>query len=212
MKLVENLRRINKVHIVLILSIALVFNFFLLHIVQAMTAQAAEPGTEENPLVSQDYVDSKISSLEAKVNSLTTKLNKAISDNSRLSDELAELAQKNETLEQKNEALEQKTESLEKKLQEQGTTAPVPGFEIIQVPAGKQVICDINTEFIIRGGTTRAIAGASGGIADLTSGTDLKQDVVIPMNHHILVPKDDGRGFKVVTDSWVLIKGNYEIK
>jgi len=196
MKIAESVKRINKGYVIFILFLAAAFNLFLFHAVQAMTVKAAEPGTDENPLVSQDYVDSKVSSLEAKIGSLTSKLNQVISENTRLSEELAALAQK--------------TESLEKKLQEQGITSP--GFEIIQVPAGKQVICDINTEFIIRGGTTRAIAGSSGGIADLTAGTDLKQDAVIPMNHHILVPKDDGRGFKVVTDSWVLIKGNYEIR
>ncbi len=47
-------------------------SFFLIHIVQAVSG---EPGSEANPLVSQDYVDSKVNDMSAKINDLTASVN-----------------------------------------------------------------------------------------------------------------------------------------
>jgi hypothetical protein len=55
----------KKGYVSLILIIAI--SFLLIHIVQAVTA---DPGTDTNPLVSQDYVDAKVNALTNTINNL----------------------------------------------------------------------------------------------------------------------------------------------
>lgn len=53
----------------IIVFLALIFSFVAVHIVQAVTA---EPGTDANPLVTQDYVDSKVNDISTKYTELKT--------------------------------------------------------------------------------------------------------------------------------------------
>lgn len=69
-----------------------------------------------------------------------------------------------------------------------------------------------STEFILRGGQASAIASKNGGLADLTQGVDLQTGDTVPTNHQILIARDDGRGIKLLQDSWLMIKGDYVIK
>jgi hypothetical protein len=57
----------------------------------------------------------------------------------------------------------------------------------------------------------KAVASASGGLSDVTDGANIDGDTVVPKNHHIVVPRDDGRGLQVVTGGAIMIKGKYEI-
>ena len=85
-------------------------------------------------------------------------------------------------------------------------------YSVVQVAAGKSVIAGASCEIILRSGTASAIASSSGGVADLTGGTDLKTGFDVPKNHLLLIPADDGRGIKCSTMSYVMIKGDYSIK
>ncbi|MCT4619252.1 MAG: hypothetical protein N4A62_07665 [Marinisporobacter sp.] len=92
-------------------------------------------------------------------------------------------------------------------------SAQVPVFEILEVQKGQRVIGGASTEMIIRSGKVSAIASASGGIADLISGQDLKNGEIVPLNHLLLLPRGDGRGVEVLMDqTYILIKGSYEIQ
>ena len=72
-------------------------------------------------------------------------------------------------------------------------------LEVISLRAGEAVLAEAGTEIILRSGSLTVIATGAGGIADLTAGRDLGDGEAISANHHLLVPRDDGRG--VVTDS-----------
>lgn len=85
-------------------------------------------------------------------------------------------------------------------------------FEIVKVDSGKKVIAGASAEIILRSGSATAIASQSGGVADLTGGTDLKTGTSVPKNHLLLVPADDGRGIKCTSMSYVMVKGDYSIK
>lgn len=61
----NSLRTIKKGNIILFL--VLVFSFIIVHIVQAVSA---EPGTDANPFVTQDYVDWKVDELSSKYTEL----------------------------------------------------------------------------------------------------------------------------------------------
>ena len=163
----------------------IIVSFLLIHIVQAVMA---EPGTDNDPLVSQSYVD-------AKVNTLTTTINS--------------LSQQVQTMQQQLQASQTQIQTLQQTQASQKQTAL---YETIQVKAGQQLTAGASTEIILRSGKATAVASQSGGVSDLISGQDIKTGETIPLNHLLLVPRDDGRGLKAATDMWILIKGSYTIK
>lgn len=85
-------------------------------------------------------------------------------------------------------------------------------FTVVNIPKGKTFVAKEGCEFILRGGEATVIASKSGGISDVTDGVDLAEKTNVPPNHHLIVPRDDGRGFKAITDVIVMVKGGYEMK
>lgn len=114
---------------------------------QKVGAQAVEPGSEADPLVSQSYVDQFVK------------------------------------------------------------------LEVVTLPKGKTLIVDLpGGEIILRGGKVTAIGSPAGGLSDLTGGKDLTTGATVPPNHLLLVPRNDGRGVKAVTDAILLVRGTYLVK
>ena len=85
-------------------------------------------------------------------------------------------------------------------------------FEVVELKKGKAVLCGKSTELILRMGSATIIATEKGGLADTTSGFDLGNGENMPANHLLVVPLNDGRGFRAEADVIVLIKGSYSIK
>lgn len=89
---------------------------------------------------------------------------------------------------------------------------PATRFQVVNVPAGKSVICSAGTEMILRMGTCSVIGTDKGGVSDVTMGYDLADGIVVQGNHLLIAPLDDGRGVRTATDCILMIKGAYEIK
>ena len=85
-------------------------------------------------------------------------------------------------------------------------------FTVVNVEKGKTFVADAGCELILRGGEATVNASQNGGLSDVTDGTDLAQDTPVPGNHHLIIPRDDGRGFEAVSDVIIMVKGTYEIK
>ena len=86
-------------------------------------------------------------------------------------------------------------------------------FSVLELKKGQTIIAEKNAEIIIRSGKVEAIAGESGGISDLTEGLDLQSGDEIALNHHLLIPRSDGRGIEVINDdTFIMIKGNFTKK
>ena len=65
-------------------------------------------------------------------------------------------------------------------------------------------------EVILRSGTARVIGNEYGeGISDLTSGREIKNGELIEKDHHLLIPRGDGRGFITETVCYIIYKGLY---
>lgn len=94
-------------------------------------------------------------------------------------------------------------------LEELGGSGAV--FTAVNVTAGSSLIGGGGTELVLRSGEATAIDNGIDGVSDLTGAKDLKGDAPITTNHLLLVPRDDGRGIKAVTDIWVMVKGTYTI-
>jgi len=86
-------------------------------------------------------------------------------------------------------------------------------FEVVNIKAGNKVIfTEESTEFILRAGEASAITSANGGLANLTTGIDIKTGENVQLNNLILISRNDGRGVLANTDIYIMIKGQYEIR
>ncbi|MBQ3065568.1 MAG: hypothetical protein IJC98_04975 [Clostridia bacterium] len=83
-------------------------------------------------------------------------------------------------------------------------------FEVVRLEIGQAIIG--NCEMILRSGTAIAFCPGINGISDLTAGADLADETNIPLNHLLLVPRDDGRGIFVTSgEAYVMVRGTYTV-
>ncbi len=85
-------------------------------------------------------------------------------------------------------------------------------YEVVHLQAGDKIIGGEGTEIILRAGEATAIDNGSNGISDMTSGTELWSGNAVKSNHLILIPRADGRGVKVNTEAYFMIRGAYTIQ
>lgn len=112
-------------------------------------------------------------------------------------------------VESRLEALQIELESQIATQSTQTTSSAV--FEVVEVQAGEYVYFGESTEVILRAGIASTIASENGGLADLTTGVDLRMGDAVPENHHLLVARNDGRGMKIDSQVFLLIKGPYTV-
>lgn len=151
----------------------------------AVFADDAVPGTAADPVVSKSYMDAQIDILKTQISTLQQQVDK---------------------LEASGGSGTPSTPVTPSQ------PAEAPKFEVVKVDAGKSVIGSASTEIILRSGTATAIAGASGGVSDVTEGVDLSQDTSVTKNHLLIIPVDDGRGIRCTSLCYVMIKGDYTLK
>lgn len=140
---------------------------------QVTKAGYLNPGTSEDPIVTQSYVEKRNEQLKYYIDQKISEMGGTPSS---------------------------------------GSQAPAT-FQVIEVNKGQIVIGQAGTEMILRSGTAKAIASQSGGLSDLTAGKDLKSEENVPLNHLLLIPRDDGRGLAITWDkTFIMVKGGYEIR
>ena len=150
----------------------------------AVFADDAVPGTAADPFVSKSYMDAQIEILNTQIKALQEQI---------------EALQKNASSDTPSEPAQPSTPETP------AQTVEVPKFEVIKVEAGQQLIGEASTEIILRSGT-------SGGVADITGGTDLSTGTSVSKNHLILIPVGDGRGMSCTSLCYVMVKGGYTLK
>lgn len=83
-------------------------------------------------------------------------------------------------------------------------------WQVVKVDPGIKVLASDTGEVILRSGTARVIGNEYGeGISDLTSGREIKNGELIEKDHHLLIPRGDGRGFITETVCYIIYKGLY---
>lgn len=85
-------------------------------------------------------------------------------------------------------------------------------YSIVHIDAGQSVIGEEGTEIIVRAGVVTAIDNGENGVSDITSGKDLMSGTEVGLNHLLLIPRDDGRGVKAWTESYLMVRGGYSLK
>ena len=77
--------------------------------------------------------------------------------------------------------------------------------------SGQIVLGGEGTEIILRSGRGFAYTLAENGVINTTTGMELFNDFEIPRNHSIVIPRDDGRGVRVIEDAWFIVRGGFQI-
>ncbi|NLY68036.1 MAG: hypothetical protein GX069_10820 [Tissierellia bacterium] len=141
----------------------------------------------------------------------------AFSDAGTIDDPLVSLSYFEKKMEELKDYIDTKLKELK---EEKETTSPTAAasFEVVELKAGQFLIGKGGTEIILRGGTgngrgrAKIVAAGQNGLSDITQGKDLTNGEEVPLNHLLIVPRDDGRGVFAITDSVYLVKGDYEIR
>ncbi len=192
-----------------IFTICLMLVIFLMVPASAQPT-SGQPGSVEDPLVSKKYVDDQVNALRNIVTQYQqpgtatyTDLPAPVRD-AVVSEALAEF----ELIygEMLRQAAANSAAGTDYPPQVQEYDAPF--FEVVYAESGEIIYGDSSTEIILRGGTATAVAGING-LCDVTSGTDIQNGQNIPYNHLIIIPVGDGRGIRVGSNAYLMIKGGY---
>lgn len=85
-------------------------------------------------------------------------------------------------------------------------------YKVVAVPKGSTIYGGEGTEMILRNGKATVVTSTSG-LINMTTGVDALNGTAVATNNLFIVPRQDGRGFKVTTDGVnVMVRGYYEIK
>lgn len=175
----------------------------LILVLTAVVISAADgvtPGSEQDPIVTQTYVEQKTEQTKFYIDSLTAKANEEIA---KLGQEIVGLKAQ---LEQKNQEITKLQEQI-KVFSNVKTT-----FEVVELQKDQMLIAGEGAEIIPRSGKFTAILGANGGLADVTSAKDLAEGEAVALNHMLIAARGDGRGLKAAADkSFLMIKGAYTV-
>jgi putative cell wall-binding protein len=91
------------------------------------------------------------------------------------------------------------------------SAAALTTFTPVNVAAGKTILGGEGTEIILRSGSAKVVLNGSDTITDATTGKSLAEGTTLSANHLTIIPRDDGRGYKVTKDAWFIVKGSYTI-
>ncbi|MDR2899184.1 MAG: hypothetical protein LBU94_02610 [Clostridiales bacterium] len=153
-----------------------------------MAMAQSEPGGEQDPVVTKSYVDGKISELE-----------------SNASSEINEYQ------------MEFIIDEVTGRILDEGLspTQQVSGGDLTYVPvsvyAGQTILGGEGTEMILRSGSAIGYSSVADGLANTTTGGDVKLGDAVGVNNLLIVPRNDGRGLTATSDIWLLVKGNYNV-
>ena len=91
-------------------------------------------------------------------------------------------------------------------------------YTYLTLSKGQTLMAKSCCEVILMEGTATAVitssanVAAGAGISDLTAGSVVINGALLPANHYMIIPKADGRGFVVSSNTAiVLVRGEYNI-
>lgn len=196
----------NKTKISFIITLCVLLSIGFIYIY----GDTKEAGSMSDPLVTKSYVDTLVQGLESKIITLQNKMDDMYIEIDNL---------KNASTDSNGEAAVIDTEQINLYIDEkfaaidQSGINLTEGFVVVEMQQGEKIIAKESAEIIVRSGTAKAIANEAGdGLSDVTTGSDIKNMVVVEKNHLLIVPRTDGRGLLFDTESYIMIKGNYTIE
>ena len=170
--------------------------------VAVMLTANAQPGDADDPLVTKSYIDSIVSSLAAENASLKEAINNLPSKEQETSGEEPAASQFD------SEAFASQIEQMVS----DAVAGIQNGYKTVEVALGQTVDLSEGAELIIRTGMCEAVASSSSaGLFDLSDGSVVMGGKTVPAGHYIVAARGE-RGIKALSDSVVLIRGDYVIE
>lgn len=159
-------------------------------------------------LASVDYVDAKFNELSIRINQIST--GGTTTGGTVDSNTLTRI----NNLEVQTGALQNDVDDSTKRIDFMDTTvrnlSDGTVWQVVKVDPGIRVLASDTGEVILRSGTARVIGNEHNeGISDLTAGTEIKNGELISKDHHLLIPRGDGRGIVTETVCYIIYKGLY---
>ncbi|WZL72172.1 hypothetical protein QBE52_13890 [Clostridiaceae bacterium 35-E11] len=142
-----------------------------------------EPGSEDDPIVTQGYVEKRNEQLKYYIDQKIEEIKVVIGEGNEQSNSTTPTAEV------------------------QGTS-----FVVVQLEKGQRLVGGEGTELILRAGEANAIDSQSGGLANVTNGKDLRMGDKVDLNNLLLIPRNDGRGIIAKSNIYVMVKGSYTIQ
>lgn len=90
-------------------------------------------------------------------------------------------------------------------------TAGEVSWSVIQVPAGRIVVCEVGVQAILRVGQATCVAAGTPGLIDLSNGETLENGGALAANH-LYTASIQGRGIYTAQGCTLLIAGSYTIQ
>lgn len=75
------------------------------------------------------------------------------------------------------------------------------------IEAGQVIYGGEGTEIILRGGSAKAVCPGENGLSNLTNGTDIANEKEIPLNNLVVIPRRDGRGIRIESTAYIMVRG-----
>ncbi|BAF60958.1 MAG: hypothetical protein HPY89_05220 [Pelotomaculum sp.] len=85
-------------------------------------------------------------------------------------------------------------------------------WRVAELKSGQVLKGGAGTEIIVRRGQAAVVDSTGNGIPDLTAGADIYGGSTVPVNHLLLVPREDGRGVKALSPVVVMYRGEATIR
>lgn len=85
-------------------------------------------------------------------------------------------------------------------------------WQVIELTTGQTLLCSAGAEFIPRRGQLIVVDPLGNGIPDITGGADIYEGSAAPLNHLLIVPRDDGRGVLAVAPAVVMCRGSVTVR
>lgn len=162
-------------------------------------------------LASVDYVDAKFNELNIRISQIST--GGTTTGGTVDSNTLTRI----NNLEVQTGALQNDVDDSNKRVDFMDTTvrnlSDGTVWQVVKVDPGIRVLASDTGEVILRSGTARVIGNEHNeGISDLTAGTEIKNGELISKDHHLLIPRGDGRGIVTETVCYIIYKGLYHMQ
>lgn len=90
-------------------------------------------------------------------------------------------------------------------------TAGEVSWSVIQVPAGRTIVCEVGVQAILRVGQATCVAAGTPGLIDLSNGETLENGGALATNH-LYTASIQGRGIYTAQGCTLLIAGSYTIQ
>lgn len=176
----------RKTSIIVLTAIILVLSAVVISAADGVT-----PGSEQDPIVTQSYVEQKSEQIKYYIDSL--------------------IAQETAKLKTELELKEQEIAKLREEIKDAAKAAGK--FQVVEMQKGQMLIAGEGAEIIPRSGKFSAIEDAFGGLSDITAAKDLKNGEAVVNNHMLIAARGEGRGLKALADkSFLIIKGTYSLQ